>query len=254
MTDRRAPGDIFSAVSAGYATFRPRYPRQLFEFIAAVAPRRVRAWDCGAGTGQASVDLAEWFNEVIATDVSAEQIAHAPVQPKIMRVVAAAEAPPIRSGTIDVITVAQALHWFDFDRFYEAVRRVASAGAVIAVWTYAAGRMEGDIGEALRRFTFETLAPYWPPQRRHVDAEYRTIPFPFERIAGPALRLEDDWPLARLVGFIRTWSAVASYRGTRANDPVAALEHELAPLWGDAETRRRIVWPMALMIGRVSPA
>jgi hypothetical protein len=254
VTRQRAPGDIFAAVSVGYAAFRPRYPRQLFEFIASVTSRHGRAWECGAGSGQATVNLAEWFDEVVATDVSAEQIARAPrhQNDKVRWVVASAESTPLRSRSVDLIAVAQALHWFDFDRFYAEVRRVAATGATIEAWTYAAGRMEGDIGVALKRFTFETLAPYWPPQRRHVDEEYRTIPFPFERITPPALQLEERWPLGQLVGFMRTWSAVARYTQTHSDDPVYAVERELASLWGDVESRRRIVWPMVLVAGRVT--
>lgn len=254
MTEQRAPGDIFSSVSAGYAAFRPRYPRALFEFVASVAPRHDRAWDCGAGSGQATGDLADWFDHVVASDVSAEQIARGPKRSTIHWIVGSAEEPPLRSGSIDAITVAQALHWFDFERFYEAVRRVAAPGAVLVAWTYEAGRMEGDIGVALRRFTFETMKPYWPPQRRYVDHAYRTIPFPFERIPTPDLRLEDEWTLARLVGFMRTWSAVAQYRARQDGDPVAAIERELAVLWGDSDVARPIVWPMALLAGRVSAA
>jgi SAM-dependent methyltransferase len=254
VSGQRAPGDIFSAVSAGYAAFRPRYPRPLFDFIASVAPRRDRALECGAGSGQATVDLAEWFDHVVATDVSASQIAQAPRHDRILWVVAPAEALPLRAGSIDLVGVAQALHWFDFDAFFSEVRRVASRGAVLVAWTYAAGRMDGEIGELLRRFTFETVGPYWPPQRRHVDAEYQTIPFPFNRIATPALELEDHWPLARLVGFMRTWSAVTRFRARRGEDPVAAVESDLASLWGDVEQPRRIVWPMAMLAGRISPA
>ena len=252
MTEQRAPGDIFSAVSAGYAEFRPRYPRELFEFVASVAPRRERAWDCGAGSGQATTDLAEWFEQVVATDVSAEQIARGPKSPRIEWIVATAEALPLQSRMIDAITVAQALHWFDHEQFFLEVRRVASPGAVLVAWTYEAGRMDGQIGAALRRFTFETMGPYWPPERRYVDEGYRTIPFPFERISPPELRLEEEWPLARLTGFIRTWSAVSRYRKAHSDDPVAEIERELAPMWGEVATRRRIIWPMVLLAGRVA--
>lgn len=255
MTEQRTPGDLFSAVSAGYAAFRPRYPRQLFEFIASVAPRRDRAWDCGAGSGQATADLTEWFDHVVATDVSEEQIAAGPRREKIAWIVATAEAPPLRSGSIDAIVVAQALHWFDFERFFAAVRQVAARDAVLVAWTYEAGQMDGEIGVALRRFTFETMGPYWPAQRRHVDEAYRTIPFPFERVPAPELRLEDRWPLERLAGFMRTWSAVARYRKTHIDDdPVATVERELGALWGDVATARPIVWPMVLMAGRVFAA
>jgi SAM-dependent methyltransferase len=248
----RAPGDLFSSVSAGYAAFRPRYPRGLFDFMGGIAPRRDRALECGAGTGQATLDLVELFDHVVGTDVSASQTARAPRHDRITWVVAAAEAAPLRSGSVDLVAVAQALHWFEFDRFFAEVRRVGSPGAVFVAWTYAAGRMDGDIGAALRRFTFETMGPYWPPQRRHVDEEYRTIPMPFERIATPSFGLEDHWPLERLVGFMRTWSAVAQYRKAHNDDPVAAIERELATLWGDVEQPQRISWPMTMIAGRIA--
>jgi SAM-dependent methyltransferase len=200
------------------------------------------------------MDLAEWFGEVVATDVSAQQISEAPRRSNVMWIAAAAESPPLRSSSVDVIAAAQALHWFDHERFNAEVRRVAAPGAVIAVWTYAAGRMEGTVGEALRRFTFETMGPYWPPERRHVDSEYRSIPFPFDRIPTPGFQLEDDWPLARLVGFFRTWSAVLQYRRKHGDDPVRAIEREMAELWGDPASTRRIVWPLFLIAGRVSKA
>jgi SAM-dependent methyltransferase len=254
VTAPRAPGDRFSAVSAGYAAFRPRYPRELFDFIATIVTRRRRAWDCGAGSGQASTEIAKLFEEVVATDVSAEQIARGPSHPRILWVVARAEASPIRGECVDLVTVAQALHWFDFDPFYAEVRRVAAPGAVIAEWTYGNPSMDGDVGDALRRFTLETMGSYWPAERRHVESEYRTIPFPFEPIQSPPFQLEDSWPLARLVGYMRTWSGVEAYRKTHAEDPVASIEAELRAIWPDADSPRRIVWPLALRTGRVTGA
>ncbi len=252
MTVGRAPGDHFSKVSAAYAAFRPRYPRALFEFIASTAPRRQRAWDCGAGSGQATVDLAEWFDEVIGTDVSAEQLAQAPRHPKITWLVTPAESTPLLPASIDAITVAQALHWFDHDRFYAEVRRVAAPNAVISAWTYQAPRMDGPVGHALRRFTFETLADYWPPGRRYVDEGYRSIPFPFERLPTPTLSLEDRWTLTQLTGFIRTWSATARFIEKHGSDPVPSVERELAELWTNPEEPRKIVWPLIVLAGHVS--
>ena len=252
MSRGRAPGDHFSSVSAGYAAFRPRYPRALFEFSASIAPQRHRAWDCGAGTGQATVDLAEWFDEVIGTDVSAEQIARAPRHERIVWLVAPAESTPLASRSVELITVAQALHWFDHAKFFDEVRRVGISDAAICAWTYAAPRMDGAIGQALRRFTFETLADYWPPERRYVDDEYRSIPFPFERLATPALVLEDEWSLHQLVGYIRTWSATSRYVAAHGRDPVTDIGRELAELWPDADERRQITWPLIMIAGRVS--
>lgn len=252
MTVGRAPGDHFSTISAAYAAFRPRYPRALFEFIASIAPRRQRAWDCGAGSGQATVDLADWFEEVIGTDASAEQIARAPRHAKITWAVTRAESTPLATASIDVITIAQALHWFDFDRFYAEVRRVAATDAVICAWTYEAPRMEGPVGEALRHFAFETLADYWPPGRSYVDEGYRSIPFPFERLVAPTLSLEDRWTLDQVAGFMRTWSAVARFAETHGTDPVVPIERELRELWPDPNEPRRITWRLAVLAGRVS--
>jgi Methyltransferase domain len=252
VTVGRASGDHFSAVSAAYAAFRPRYPRELFEFIASIAPRHARAWDCGAGSGQATMDLAEWFDEVIATDVSAEQIERAPRKPKIAWLVTPAEATPLLAASVDLIAIAQALHWFDHSRFFAEVRRVASPNAAICAWTYSAARMEGPVGDALRRFTFETLADYWPPERRHVDEGYRSIPFPFERLAAPSLSLEERWTLGRLAGYMRSWSSTARFVAMHGEDPVLSFERELETLWPDADEPRPIIWPLTVLAGRVS--
>lgn len=247
----RVRGDHFSGVSSAYVEFRPRYPRALFEFIASAAPSHHRVWDCGAGSGQASLDLSESFGQVVASDLSAAQIAHGPLHPKISWVVAAAEATPIVKKSVDAVTVAQALHWFDHSRFYGEVRRVSVPGAVVVAWTYLPSKMEGDAGAIHDRLMFDTLRGYWPPERRHVDEGYRSIPFPFERIEAPVLRLDERWPLAQLVGYMRTWSATARYRKQHGIDPVVATERELRAIWGDPEERRPITWPLVVLAGRV---
>jgi SAM-dependent methyltransferase len=252
VSSARAPGDHFSSVSAGYSAFRPRYPRALFEFLASIARGHRLAWDCGAGSGQATVDLAEYFDEVIGTDVSAEQIARAPKHPKITWVVSPAESTPLSAGSVDLITVAQALHWFDHARFNAEVRRVAARGGAIAAWTYAAPRMDGAVGEVLRHFMFETLGPYWPPERRYVDDEYRSIPFPFDRTPAPAFVLEEHWNLEQVVGYMRTWSATTRYRAAHKDDPVIPIERELDKLWGDAAQPKRIGWPLIVIAGHVT--
>ena len=244
-------GDHFSGVSSGYAEFRPRYPSALYEFIASVAPNHERVWDCGAGSGQASVDLAESFRQVVASDLSAAQITHGPAHPRISWVVATAEAAPIAKKTVDAVTIAQALHWFDHPRFYGEVRRVGVPGAAIIAWTYLPSKMEGDAGAIHDRLMFETLRGYWPPERWHVDTGYRAIPFPFERIEAPELRLDERWPLAQLIGYMRTWSATARYRKQHGVDPVIQVERELRAIWGDPEERRSISWPLVVLAGRV---
>ena len=251
MNAAHAPGDHFSSVSAAYSAFRPRYPRALFEFLTAIAPRHELAWDCGAGTGQATVDLAEYFDRVVGTDVSAEQIARAPRHERITWLVCPAESTPLASGSVDLVTVAQALHWFDHARFNAEVRRVGAPNAVIAAWTYGVPRMDGEVGAVLHRAMFDTLGPYWPPERRHVYDEYRSIPFPFARIASPALSLEEEWSAAQVTGYVRTWSATTKYRAAHVEDPVVAIERELSAVWGDADQPRRITWPLIVIAGHI---
>jgi hypothetical protein len=251
VTTPRAHGDHFSGVSSGYAEFRPRYPSALFEFIASAASNHDQVWDCGAGSGQASVDLAQSFRHVIATDLSVAQLEHGTAHARISWVAAAAEAAPIVGNSVDVITVAQALHWFDHSRFYAEVRRVATPGAVIAAWTYLPSRMEGTAGEIHDRLMFGVLRDYWPPERWHVDTGYREIPFPFERLEVPSLHLDERWTRAQLTGYMRTWSATARYRRQHGIDPAVEAERELIANWGDPAERRAITWPLVILAGRV---
>ena len=251
MVPERARGDHFSTVSAAYATFRPHYPQALFDFVASLPERRHRAWDCGAGTGQATVDLAGRFDEVIGTDVSAEQLGRAPQTENITWLVAPAESVPIVDHSVDLITVAQALHWFDHDRFYAEVRRVAAPGAAFAAWAYMSVNMDGELGAILHRFEHGTVGPYWPPERRHVDAEYRSIPFPFERVETPRIEIEQQWTLPQVAGYLRTWSATTRFVAQRGVDPVVDVERELASHWGDPKTPRHVQWPVAMLAARL---
>lgn len=251
MTAPRASGDHFSSVAAGYAAFRPRYPRALFAFVASLPARRERAWDCGAGNGQATLELAADFDQVIGTDVSASQLMQAERRPGVSFVAATAEAVPIADRTIDLVMIAQALHWFDHSRFYGEVRRVARPGAAIAASLYVAPRMDGGIGDVLRTFAAKTVGTYWPPERRMVDEHYASIPFPFERVEAPPLQIEQTWTLAQLAGYLRTWSASTRYVAAHGRDPVELVERDLAPLWGDPTQARPIYWPLIVLAGRV---
>jgi SAM-dependent methyltransferase len=245
------PADHFSSVSAAYSAFRPRYPAALIDYFASVAPRRRVAWDCGAGSGQATADIARRFEFVIATDLSAEQLARAPKDASVGWAACSAERAAIRSTSIDAIAVAQALHWFANDAFYSEVKRVASGpDAPLVAWTYAAPRMKGDVGEVLRRFMFEDVGAYWPPERKYVDSEYRTIPFPFERIDAPPFSLENDWTLPQITGYMRSMSATSRYMKANGVDPVVPVEAELRAIWHDGAPRR-IVWPVIVLAGQV---
>ena len=251
MSDGKTPADHFSRLANDYATFRPRYPDKLFDLLASIAPGRRRAWDVGAGSGQATVALAERFDHVIGTDVSAEQLARAPVDARIEWHVAPAESVPmIASRSVDLVTIAQALHWFDRERFYDEVRRVAVPRGVIAAWTYGPARLDGDVGAIVHRYMYEDVGAYWPPERRFVETEYRDLPFPFERLPLPAMSLEHEWTLEEVAGYLRTMSATGRYVERHRTDPVARIEPELRAAWG-ASPRRRITWPLPVLAGRV---
>lgn len=251
MSEASRP-DHFSKLAAGYAEFRPTYPAELFDFLASLVRSRTCAWDVGAGSGQATMALAERFERVVATDLSAEQVARAPRRVNVEWHVAPAEAVSmIASSSVDLVTVAQALHWFDHARFYAEVRRVSAVSGAIAAWTYGAARMDGEAGAVIHRYIYEDVGPYWPPERRYVDNEYRDIPFPFERVTAPALSLENEWTLEQVAGYLRTMSATGRYVERHGTDPVAGVEMELREAWGTA-VKRRITWPLIVLAGRVS--
>lgn len=246
--------DHFATVAADYAAFRPRYPAELFAALAAAAPDRERAWDCATGSGQAALGLAEHFRVVVASDASAAQVARAAPHARVRYVVARAEASALADRSVALVTVAQALHWLDAERFHAEVRRVLRPDGVIAAWSYGRVRIDGGaIDELLDHFHDETVGPWWPPERRHVVSGYRTLPFPFAEIplASPPLALAVRWTLAELLGYLGTWSAVARYRRERDDDPLGALAAALAPHWGDRSVRRTVSWPLAVRAGRV---
>ena len=243
-----APGDApnhFATVAAAYASFRPRYPVALYDWLASVAPGRDRVWDCACGSGQATLDLARRFGRVDATDISEEQLALAPRDPRAHYAVAAAEASGLPARSFDLVCVAQALHWFDTARFYAEARRVLRPMGVLAAWSYGGCHLDAAVGEdSLQRFYSGVVGPYWPAGRHHVDNGYRELGFPEPRLEPPALTMALDWTLAELAGYVRSWSATARYLSSVGRDPVLALEAELAPLWGAPGTRHRVRWPL----------
>lgn len=244
--------DHFSGVASEYAEFRPLYPEPLFDWLADLAPRRDVAWDCATGSGQAAVALASRFERVIATDASARQVAVASPHARVVYRVAPAEASGLPPASVDLVTVAQALHWFDRPAFYAEARRVVRPGGVVAAWTYGHPTIDEPSADfLLQRLYSDTVGPYWPKERALVDAAYRTIDFPFPEVAPPLFEMETSWPLAALVGYVATWSAVTRFRAVKGNDPVAPFAEALAGAWGDPLRPRRITWPLALRVGRV---
>jgi SAM-dependent methyltransferase len=243
--------DHFSRLASEYATCRPGYPAELFAYLAELAPRRDLAWDCAAGTGQATLPLTRWFRRVVGTDASAEMIAQAPSDRRIEYRVAPAEQSGLDPESVNLVTVAQALHWLELEPFYKEVERVLVRGGVLAVWTYGVTRLEDDVLDGIvSRFYSKVVGPYWPTERRHVESGYRTLPFPYVELLPPAFAMRVEWSVEALAGYIRTWSATKRYLETVGTDPVDQLESQLRPLWGDPQNKKTIFWPLSLRVGR----
>jgi hypothetical protein len=245
--------DHFSRQAAAYARYRPTYPVALFEYLASVSPRTDRVWDCATGSGQAALGLAPHFRDVVATDASERQIANAAPHPRVRYMVAASERSGLAPASIDLITVAAALHWLELDAFYREVRRVSAPGAIVAAWTYDLASVNPAIDQAIREFSARTVGQFWPPERRYVDLEYRTIPFPFERLNPSHYSATAEWTLGQLLSYIGTWSAVVRARAATGSDPLLLLERRRAPLWGGGTASRAhtVSWELFLLVGRV---
>ncbi|MCW8846869.1 MAG: methyltransferase domain-containing protein [Gammaproteobacteria bacterium] len=242
--------DHFSGMARAYQSFRPHYSPELFQLLADLAPSRERAWDCGAGGGQAARGLFDHFDQVIASDASYAQILTCR-NPGLDRLCCLAEVVPLKDHCVDLVTVAQALHWFDRDRFYAEVRRILRPGGVIAVWTYQLLSISPEIDPLLRRLHTETLGGDWPPERAMVEQGYANLDFPFSELSLAAPSMWANWDLQAVMGYLSTWSAVSRYRLRVGQDPLPALERELSKRWPSNAEKLPVTWQLAMRVGRV---
>lgn len=241
-----APWTLSASDSAAYERFRPEYPDALFRYLADLVERRERAWDCGAGPGQAARGLRAYFDRTVATDRCAQQLRAGGAPVSIDRIACDSRRAALRSRCVDLIAIGQALHWFATEDFFDEVRRVARDGAVLAAWTYGLLRIAPAIDRELDRFHDQLIRDYWPAERMHVDRRYGSIRLPFTEIATPSFVMTAQWPLDHVVGYVRTWSAVRRARAASGRDPVTPLAHALAERWGAPEEPRDIQWPFTV--------
>jgi SAM-dependent methyltransferase len=242
--------DHFSGHAPDYSSFRLAYPTALFGHLASLTSAHDLAWDCATGNGQAALGLAPFFRGILATDASHQQVGQARPHDQIAYVVAPAERSPLPNSSVDLVTVAQAVHWFDLGRFYDEVRRVAKPGGVIAVWCYHFPVISPGVDAVLRRL-YDVLGRYRPPEWQLIESGYAGLAFPFEAIIPPQFKITRRWALDRLTDFVRTASACRRYLRETGTDPTDVVRQELEVAWGDPVDERGVTWPLLLNVGRV---
>lgn len=241
----------FDQGGRAYARFRPEYPPELASFLASAAPGTALAVDVGCGNGQLTVQLAAHFDHVLGVDPSADQIANAAAHPHVAYACAPAEQLPATDHRAQLITAAQAAHWFDLPRFYAEVRRIAAPRAVVALISYGVPELDEVLAARFSRLYHDEVGPYWPAARKLVESGYATLPFPFTERAAPPLAIRKAWRLDELLGYLSTWSAVRNVREAGREDILHGVAADLEALWGDPARRRDICWPINLRLGTI---
>lgn len=240
--------DNFSKQSKLYSQFRPGYPKELYDFLLPLVPEKKAAWDCGTGNGQVAGELANHFEKVFATDISENQIKNAVRKNNIFYKVESTENTSFEDNQFDLITIAQAIHWFDFDRFYREVNRTLKPNGIIAAIGYQIMSIDDETDKIIRDFYENTTGPYWDKERRYIDENYLTIPFPFKEIETPKLHSVYEWNIDQLIGFLNTWSAVQHYITKNKSNPVDTIIGELKKCWRSNPTKT-VVFPILLRVG-----
>lgn len=239
--------DHFSGHAEAYARARPTYPDELFEWLAGLVDRRDLAWDAATGNGQAARSLSAHFHRVRASDASGEQVAAASPSEGVTFVVEPAENPGLGDSSVDLVTVAQAAHWFDVERFHGAVARVLRPGGVVALWCYGMCRVGRGVDPLLAEY-YDSLDEFWPPERALVESGYATLPFPFAEIPAPPLSMACRWSAGEMLVYLDSWSATRRCRKATGADPLVELEPVLSGSWGSG--KRQVEWPLSFRIGR----
>ncbi|MEX6503980.1 class I SAM-dependent methyltransferase [Pseudomonas zhanjiangensis] len=240
---------LFDARAGAYASFRPHYPAALFDWLSRHCRDHQRALDLACGNGQASQRLPRYFTRVLASDASLGQLRAAGTIPGVSFYAASAETQPLADASLDLIVVAQALHWFAGPAFFAEVARLLKPGGLFCAWCYSLMSIDERLDPLIDAFYRETLKDYWPQGRASVDAGYRDIQMPFARIEAPTFAIEAHWHFDHLTGYLRTWSAVQRWERQHGRDPVSELIPQLRQAWGDGEPVRLVRWPLHLLTG-----
>lgn len=243
--------DHFSKQSAEYAKFRPKYPQELFAFLSSLCAQNELAWDCGAGNGQAALGLSPFFRKVIATEPSSEQLKNSFSLENVEYRLEKAEETSLADHSVDLLCIANALHWFDFEAFYPEVKRILKKGGIIAAWCYRIPKIAPEIDRLLQEFHDGQIDVYWRPENRLVDQAYKTIPFPFEVIGSPEFSYRKSLNLDEVLAYLNTWSATQRFIEEHGYNPTIALRESLLEFWEDPSQEKTLIWDLPLLVGRM---
>ncbi len=247
--EKGTPRDLFSKQSKEYAVSRPTYPESLFDFLAGLVDHKDLAWDCATGNGQAAVALSKYFRQVIASDISKRQIENAKQESNIRYEVFSAEKAILEDNSVDLVTVAQALHWFNFEEFYKEAKRVLRKGGVIAAWAYGLHSLSPKIDRITHHFYEDILGKYWPKEIKYIEGRYKDLPFPFKQVPAPQFQIRREWNLSELLSYLYTWSSVQKFLEENGRDPLEQISGSLEEAWG-SQQRIPVVWPIYIKVGR----
>ncbi|WP_316802557.1 class I SAM-dependent methyltransferase [Pedobacter nototheniae] len=241
--------DNFSTQAAEYAQFRPTYPAELYDFLLSVTKERNTAWDCATGNGQVARELSKHFKQVFGTDISENQLKNAATAENITYLTEPSERSSFADHIFDLVTVAQAIHWFHFDAFYLEVKRTLKPGGTFAAIGYGIMQVDKKVDEVIYKLYEEILGKYWDEERHYIEEGYKTIPFPFEEIAAPHFSIKTTWKFDQLIGYLNTWSSLQHYKKANDKNPIEFVFTALKEAWGD-DAEKDITFPILLRVGR----
>ena len=242
--------DHFSGHASNYQKYRPVYPTELYQYLSRLCGVHKRAWDAGTGNGQCALKLVDNFDHVLATDPSVSQIKNAVLHDRIEYGVSKAESCPAADGSLDLVTVAQAIHWFDFDLFFKEVQRVLKPNGVLAFWTYTLAKISPEVDEVTNYFYQDVVGRYWPKERNFVEDKYEGISIPFDEIESPSFEININYSMQDYLAYLATWSAVKNFIKDNHSNPIDVIESQMFKAWDATEEYKVVTWPIHLRVGR----
>lgn len=240
----------FSQIAGEYQKFRPDYPSELFQYLAMLCDEHNNAWDVATGTGQSAYKLAQHFDRVFASDISAKQIEHAKQKSNINYFVGSAEDAKLPDNSLDIITVSQALHWLDIDQFFQQVERVLRPGGILAVWSYQLFEVNSHLDSIIHKLYNETLDGHWSQRRLMLDNNFADVEFPYPKIEAQAFKMEQTWSFDHVKGYLNTWAGVQNYIQKEQASPLEGIEEQLRFAWCDTNHLKKVAWPLHLIVCR----